>query len=391
MTWATKADKLLNELETPYKNHIRNTVQTDPDKIVFFTNTYAYTCNPKYIYEKLKEKDPSLKLVWLTSLRKEISGRFPEDVYAVPAHSPKGIREAYSAKVWIDNGIAFSSLFEKKPDQIHIQTMHGSLGIKRLDNAVKGRRKSWWGRREIRRESTLTDYVITDSKFEEDVFRTVFWKNVPMKRLGHARTDILFSEDRRVYSRIRQELYDRYGIPKENRIVLYAPTHRMDFQIDLDFAAVKKALEERFGGRFSVIVRFHTRSVDLKWENENSDFIYDLTDYPDIQELMLVSDMGITDYSSWIFDYVVTSKPGFIYAPDIQRYNTVTGFCYPLEEAPFPIGTTNDELIRRIREFNMYSYMDRVSEFLAGKEAMDDGHAAERIAEWILTLMKQQI
>ena len=391
MTLRTKALKALNELETPLKAVLRRTVKTEPDKIVFMTNTFTYTCNPKYIFEKLREKAPDLKIVWLTRRDDKSRERYPEYVRTVPVHSIQGIKEAYSAKIWIDNGIAFSSLFEKKKDQIHIQTMHGSLGIKRLDNAVNDRQKNYIGRREIRRESELTDYVITNSKFEEDVFRTVFWKHVPMVRLGHARTDILFSEDQEVIIRIREELYKRYGIPKENKIVLYGPTHRIGFQVDLDFEILKEALEERFGGTFSVIVRFHSMTFGLKWKNDGMDYIYDLSDYPDMQELMLVTDVGVTDYSSWIYDYVVTSKPGFIYASDLEKYNNRTGFCYPLEETPFPVAKTNEELIRNIKEFDQDKYETDVQLFLAGKEAMDDGHSAERIADWILSLLNRQL
>ena len=378
---------LARELETPLIIGAGMTAGTKPDKVAFLTNTLTYTCNPKYISEKLAEMDPDLDIVWLTEKEGSSLSAYPANVRTAPLHSFKGYQEAASAKVWVDNGVAFSSMFRRRPDQIHIQTMHGSLGIKRLDGAVNSRKKHFWGRREILRESTLTDYVITNSAFEEDVFRTVFWKDVPMLRLGHARTDILFKENSREAAEIRRKLAERYGIPEDHKLVLYAPTHRGGFQVDIDFEKVLAALEERFGGTFSFLIRFHIRSEDLKQQSSAVSRIYNVTDYPDIQELMLAADAGITDYSSWIFDYVVTKKPGFIYAPDLEKYNNVTGLYYPLEETPFPIAMDNRELAEKIVSFDTDTYLRRTDEFLAGKEAVDDGHSAERAAQLILKLM----
>ena len=378
---------LARELETPLIMGAGMTAGTKPDKVAFLTNTLTYTCNPKYISEKLAEMDPDLDIVWLTEKEGSSLSAYPANVRTAPLHSFKGYQEAASAKVWVDNGVAFSSMFRRRPDQIHIQTMHGSLGIKRLDGAVNSRKKHFWGRREILRESTLTDYVITNSAFEEDVFRTVFWKDVPMLRLGHARTDILFKENSREAAEIRRKLAERYGIPEDHKLVLYAPTHRGGFQVDIDFEKVLAALEERFGGTFSFLIRFHIRSEDLKQQSSAVSRIYNVTDYPDIQELMLAADAGITDYSSWIFDYVVTKKPGFIYAPDLEKYNNVTGLYYPLEETPFPIAMDNRELAEKIVSFDTDTYLRRTDEFLAGKEAVDDGHSAERAAQLILKLM----
>ena len=65
------------------------------------------------------------------------------------------------------------------------------------------------------------------------------------------------------------------------------------------------------------------------------DGVVDVTDYPDIQELMMISDVAITDYSSWIYDYVLSRKPGFIFATDIEEYNTERGFYYPIRVYSF--------------------------------------------------------
>ncbi|MDO4943046.1 MAG: CDP-glycerol glycerophosphotransferase family protein, partial [Lachnospiraceae bacterium] len=346
-------------------------------------------------YEELIRRRLDYKIVWLVN-RKNISKLgYPDNARVVSINTPQGIKEVYSSKIWLDNGIAFSNHFDKKEGQIHIQTMHGSLGIKRLDNAVICRNeRGEEGQRVVKRESNETDYVITNSQFEEDVFHTVFWKNTPMVRLGHARTDILFETDQYKIQEIREDLLKRYGIPVDKKLVLYAPTHRKGMTIEdlsIDYKDMVDVLQEKFGDEYVVMIRMHKRTKNIMLKNvenddHNKDILFDVTNYPDIQELMLVTSIGITDYSSWIYDYVLTRKPGFIFATDLERYNNNTGLYYPLEETPFPVCKSHEELVKNIREFDSDYYVKRVEEFLEEKQAVDDGHAAERIVDWIQTL-----
>lgn len=374
-------------------NYIKDKVEIVPNKIAFMTNSSTYSCNPKYIYEELVRRQLDYQIVWL------VNGKafdYPDDVNVFDINSKNGIREVYSSKIWIDNGIAFSDFFDKKEGQIHIQTMHGSLGIKRLDNAVKCRNdQGKLGQQVVYRESYETDYVLTNSKFEEDVFRTVFWKNTPMLRLGHARTDILFKDNTQSIERIRDSLYKRYGIDVNKKLVLYAPTHRAGLTSkDLinEYTNIIQELSAQFGGEYVILFRMHkmTRNiiVEKKYHDEYGNLLlYDVTDYPDIQELMLVTDVAITDYSSWIYDYVLTRRPGFIYATDIERYNNNTGLYYPLEETPFPIASSEVELVERIKKFDYTLYLQRVEQFLLDKESVDDGHCVERIVDWIENIL----
>lgn len=107
-----------------------------------------------------------------------------------------------------------------------------------------------------------------------------------------------------------------------------------------------------------------------------------------MQELIAVTDVAITDYSSWIYDFVLLRKPGFIFATDIGKYNNERGFYYPLEETPFPIAKNNDELIKNILTFENEGYQERVESFLIDKGCYEDGHASERVAELINEIMR---
>ena len=120
-----------------------------------------------------------------------------------------------------------------------------------------------------------------------------------------------------------------------------------------------------------------------------SDSIIDVTMYQDIQELLASADIAITDYSSCIFDFMLTKKPGFIYATDIEEYNTERGFYYPLEETPFPIARNNEELIQNILNFDNEKYQQKVEKFLKDKGCIEDGHASERVVELIKEIINK--
>ena len=373
---------------------IRRTTLIVPNRIAFMSFSNEYACNPKYIAEALLKSGENYELIWITSKPKS---RFPwpYDIKVVKFGTTEAMRAASSAKIWIDNGILFSKNFSLKRGQRHIQTMHGSLGIKRLDQSIASRRKQGRsGRVTIRREEKNTDFVLTNSPFEEECFRTVFWHDTPMERLGHARMDILFNTDTAFKEELKRNVYERYGIPRNKKIVLYGPTFRPDLSdepLDIDFDSFVQALNKRFGGEHAVLLRLHVRNMKNKKLMNRllmSSSVYNATDYPDIQELMLLTDVAVTDYSSWIFDYVVTGRPGLIYAKDEEQYNNLVGLYYLLEDTPFPVCHSNDELLKAVSDFDMSKYRDRVKAFLDEKEPVDDGHACERIVAKINEMIR---
>ena len=102
-------------------------------------------------------------------------------------------------------------------------------------------------------------------------------------------------------------------------------------------------------------------------------------------------DFAVTDYSSWIFDYVVTKKPGMIYAPDLEEYQNSTGFYYPITATPFPLATDNASVKDIIAGFDMKKYEEEVDRFLEDKGCVDDGRASERAATMILNLLNDRL
>ena len=145
------------------------------------------------------------------------------------------------------------------------------------------------------------------------------------------------------------------------------------------------ALIERFAGDWVLMIRHHPRIAKeqislIPHDNEN---IIDVTYYSDIQELLISADVVMSDYSSCIFDFMLTKRPAFIYATDIKKYNSERGFYYPLEATPFPIATNNKQLVQNIKNFDFKEYKQKVEIFLKEKGCIEDGKASERVVDLI--------
>lgn len=360
-------------------------------KVMFLTFQGDYTCNPKAIAEEMIRQGVDCELVW------DIKGSIPHSDYPLELRLVKHgtfdfYKELASSKVIIENTNIVERLgVYKKKNQYLFQTWHGSLGIKRLDgDVVMG--KSW--KKLAKRCQKSVDYLLSNSDFETEVFETAYWEGVPSLRTGHARNDIFFMEDKKMIAAIRRRVYRFLDIDPQKKIFLFAPTHRDNLGESFhsfDYAAVKEALEERFGGEWQIVLRFHNsvRRQSRKWMRTLPDYVSDATMYGDMQELLLCTEVGVTDYSSWIFDYVLGKKPGFIVEMGLEQYEQARGFYYPLESTPFPIAKDFKELCKRIRNFDEKKYQDDIVTFLEARGCMEDGHASERIVAKIKELLDE--
>ena len=361
------------------------------NKILIMTYQNDYACNPKYIAEELLRQQLPVDIVWALQ-KKAAMAHFPAGIRFVRRWSLKFYREAMTARIWIDNALNF--FWEDTPknkDTVMINTWHGSMGLKRFGR--DDNKDAHWKKKTMRC-ATDTDVCISDSDFEDDVYRTTYWPQTEIWKVGHPRNDILFaSED--VQRRIRQKVLAFFQLPDTVRLALYAPTFRDSHAIDcygIDYDGLCRALHERFGGEWAVLARHHfhlRRNKEAKRSIQELARVCPATDYVDMQDLMVAADVGITDYSSWICDFALTKKPGFLFATDLRDYNAERGFYYPLDETPFPIAQDNEELMQAIRAFDPERFEKRRQAFLRARGCMEDGQASRRVVEQIKALIQQ--
>lgn len=375
-------------LAMPSIKSIIQNVPIDNNTIMFVTSRGSYNCNPKAIADEIIKRKLPLRLVWV--VRKENLNTpflFPPELELVARNSYEFYQAAASAKIWIDNSVNISYMnVPKKPEQIFIETWHGTFGLKRFETNED---KTWL--KMATKSGNNTNYCMTNSSFENKLFKETFWKNAEMLEYGHPRNDILFLEGKEK-EKIVKEVRKYFHIPSNKKILLYAPTYRESRDLSaytLDYVSLSNALTERFGGEWVILSRLHflVRKMAVKAKVAYPDFVIDATDYPDIQNLLVAADVGITDYSSWICDYVLTRRPAFIFATDLGEFADGRGFYYPFTDTPFPVAEKNNVLLSNIRNFDQKKYISDCNKYLDMVGCCEDGHAAERIVDKIEELI----
>lgn len=368
---------------------LRNKTRVEENKILFITFRGEYDCNAKWIAEELRRRKLPYTIVWTVRDNANLSD-VPEEFVQTVRGSYDFYQHLASAKIIVDNGVSTAFMgYKKKKNQILIETWHGSIGIKMFSRETN-KDKHWC--KIADREGNMTDYCLSNSTFEDSVFADTFWPKAKILQLGHARNDILCEKDTQRLTAIRKKVFEEFGLAPDTKICLYAPTFRDNKDTrpyKIDYLQLMEALKTRFGGNWVILTRFHFRLMSLLEKYHFPEGTIDASHYSDIQELLSCVDVGITDYSSWICDFMLTRRPGFLFATDMAEYEKKDReFFYPLDSMPFPLAQDNDKLIENILNFDNETFVKDCDAFLKDKGCIDDGHASERIVDAVEQIMR---
>ena len=372
------------------KSSIYENLAINNNKILFKTTSGSYSCNPKYIAEEIIRRNLSYEIVW--SVNNNILkyyDSFPENINLVMEGTQEDIKQAQTARIIVDNerrGAYTCKEILKREGQVFIQTFHGSMGFKKTGTDRGDAKKIDWSIG--KKDSSQIDYLTSNSKWETDFFKRLFFGYGNIIETGHPRNDILFKDN----NVIKDKIYNHFNIPRDRKIVLYAPTLREDKDMScytLDYRLLEKNLSKKFGGDWVLVARLHPWMIEFQEEFSNGQEYIDATTYPDIQELLAVADVAISDYSSCLIDFSLTRRPAFIYATDLEKYNDERGLYYPLESTPYLVAKNNDELTKNIENFDSELYNKELEIFLQDKGCIEDGHASERVVDLIEKIMKE--
>ncbi|WP_307235010.1 CDP-glycerol glycerophosphotransferase family protein [Pararhizobium capsulatum] len=359
-------------------------VKIDREKVVFdHFNGLDVGCNPGYIAKKLSEKYPGLKITWL--LAEKYTGSHSSWLtYASTTPLAKAIAIA-SAKVVVFNTLNSMADWPKKKGQIWIQTGHGSFGIKKIGIDADVKRKEL-----IKREVRKTNIFLSNSRFETGVFMSGFlFRRRQVIELGHARNDIFFNHAQQ--TAVREDICRRYKI-QGKKIVLFAPTHSkgdVAFIKKINVGGLLTALQARFGGEWIFGLRLHPRTRNkmekrkLSLSNLKGPQIVDLSSHSDMQELLVSSEAVITDYSSGIFDFLLTRRPCFFHLEKQTQIALRRSIYFDFNTTPIPVSSNFDELIQNIELFDMDRFTHGVAAFLEQAGSVENGDAAEKAADLI--------
>lgn len=354
--------------------------------IVTVFNGSRYDDNQKYIMEELHKLIPDLDIVWVKDPKYEYE--LPAWIRPVKWRSWQWLYEYATAKIWTNNRCELD-YFVKRKGQLYVETWHGGLGIKKVAGDIIGDYAA--DRKNIRmfkNPSNMADVFISNSDHLSAIYRRAFKFHGPIWKCGYPKNDMLVQNNPEDGVKARNDL----GIPQDHKVLFYAPTWRLRFEkeqhvdmkvYDLDMLRLKQALTERFGGEWTMLIRFHPKLRHYaKGCLEAQPEVMDVTDYPDMQQLLMATDVMVSDYSSCVFDAALRRIPCFTYATDFEAYKyEERGVYYEMEELPFPYAKNNDEMEQNVKAFDMEEYLKKWDAFAVRMGLNETGHAAKDIAQ----------
>lgn len=374
-------------------------INTDEKTVIFGCfNGRSYCDSPKAIYKYMltDRRFEEFNYIWV--FKEPNKHKYLEENKNTKVISVKGkkyVQAMAKAKYWIFNYKIPDYIYPKK-DQIFVQCWHGTplkrLGcdLQHFDNAlntIEGMKKRY------NEETKKFSYFLSPSKFASEKFISI-WNMKENKKqdcvleLGYPRNDYLYNYTENDIKTIKSKL----GIENcTKKILLYAPTYRDNqhtsgigytYKTEVDFDKLK----EELSGEYIILFRSHWLVANLFDFEKYKDFIYNVSDYDDIDELYVVSDLLITDYSSVFFDYANLKRPILFYMYDLEEYrDNIRGFYLNIEELPGPILKTEEELIENIKTISEDFYNEKYKKFNDKFNYLDDGQASKRVVDKIFT------
>ncbi len=369
-------------------------VKVDKKTVIFSSyDGRAYACSPKaiYLYMLNDERFGDYHFVWAFRNSKEYSflSSNPRTT-VVDKGSVKFDKYMAKAGYWIFNYRAPDHISPRQ-SQTYVQCWHGTP-LKRLGYDLKGTKNATNSQREIykkyKTDAKKFKYILSPSAFASEKFLTAWnlraiGKEDCVIEEGYPRNDFLFTYTDEDVEKIKERLNLSHC---DKKIILYAPTWRDDqhdslagftYKMNVDF----DKLSEKLSDKYIILFRAHYLISNTFDFEKYSGFIFDVSHYDDINELYVISDMLVTDYSSVFFDYANLRRPIVFYMYDYEFYkDELRGFYISVDELPGSIVTTDDDLIREILDTDVsFEYDSRYQSFNNKYNCLDDGKAAQRV------------
>lgn len=337
-------------------------------------------CNPAALYEELQKYD-NLKHVWGMQRKQKNT----KNTKYVKRGSFKYFWHLASAKVVICNTNLPDS-YVRRNGSITLQTYHGTpLKFMGLDIRRKRPKELNWIK--FANRSRQWEYAISSNEYSTRVWNRSNPYSYKFLEFGYPRNDIFFNSSHDVKDAIKKRL----NIPSNKKVVLYAPTfrdyHKGKRQNEtnklFDAAAVAKAL----GDEYILLMKNHyfKKSFDVNQQHN----IIDCSNYDNTNEILLITDILITDYSSIMFDFACLKRPIIIYAPDINEYKEKRGTYFELELFSPGLFTKNfNDLCNALddKSFLHEIYQERINNFNKRFCKFDNGNATKKTVEFIMSL-----
>ena len=380
--------KYMFKLITFMYSMIYKHIKVDEKTIMFISyHGKGYLCNPKYIHKELlrDQRFKDFKFIYPLKNKNEV-------IDGAEVIKYRGLKYFYylaKSKYWIVN-CKLPAYCLKKDDQVYIQTWHGTP-LKRLAHDIETKDDITFYRSKMSRDEMTKsydvdvakyNYLISPNEYSSEIFESCFKiDKEKIKEYGYPRNDYLVN----ITDEEKDELKNKYNIPKDKKVILYAPTWRDNkfnekgyiHELKVDFNKWRNILGDEYVVIFKPHYLISNKFKDIKLDN----FLFSFDENVDINELYVMSDLLITDYSSVFFDYAILNRPILFYMYDLEEYrDELRGFYLDInKELPGKITIDEDELLSVIKNENYKEYDEKLKEFRKTYNDLEDGKASQRV------------
>lgn len=328
------------------------------NSLILFTCYGGRSCgdSPRAIYEKMitDGRFSDCKIVWAFRNPNEIDIPIGDKI---KIDTLKYFRTALRARVWVTNSETERGLNFRGKNTYYVNTWHGTP-IKKLGRDYY----EHIGNGKSRRKHNV-DVMTAQGDFDVAVLGGAFgMSSDKFIKCGLPRNDELLESDGETVREIRHRL----GIPNGKRVILYAPTYR-EYETDGGYNRVlhlpfdTDMWQRKLGGEYCVLFRVHYDVAEYGDMTRNG-FVYDVSDYDSLNDLIKAADILISDYSSIFFDFSVTGKPMFRYTYDYDTYAEKRGVYFDIRK--YISGSDNEnDLTEIIADMNYESETERTKRF----------------------------
>jgi CDP-glycerol glycerophosphotransferase len=367
--------------------HQSATFEPRPDAVLFRSFYGENTsCNGLAVHRELRRRGTSLSLYWVV---KDLSVPVPPGGIPVVANSAQHVELLGSARYVFDN-VHQPDFTTKRPGQVFVQTFHGY--------PFKAMGRPYWAKAGYPRHRIESfdrrmedwDYTVSPARYATPLLREAFGLTGEVLEIGYPRNDVLV-DDQAAEARARTRA--ALGIAAHQRAVLYAPTYRDDLSTSefssrmVDFLDIGE-FSRAVGPDTVLLVRGHAMNARVDSRVARRGNVIDVTDHPEISDLVLASDAAILDYSSLRFDYAVTDKPMIFLVPDLESYKEkARGWLFDYEPtAPGPLVASTAEVLGVLRDLprSTARYAADRERFRAEYMELEDGRAAARLIDAVM-------
>ena len=377
---AKKIHKKMKEYLIQIKYKFNKDKKIQPNKITFYSaRSDEMQSNIKFVYDKIKDdKTLDIRFLSCTKLIKDMNNKDINELLDACATSKVIILDEYTPQIHLIN---------LKPQTKLIQLWHACGAFKTFGFS---RLKKTEGPKQSGKNNRSYDYAIVSSEFCKKFHSEAFGISTNnVIATGIPRTDVFFDEEHK--EKVRNDFYNKYTHLKNKKVILFAPTFRgvlkEDAYYPMELFDIKEICEN-LGNEYAIIIKHHPYIKEKHYiPEEYVDRVIDLSADMNINDLLFVTDIVVTDYSSLVFEASILNLPMIFYAYDLKEYMETRDFYFDYKrDTPGKICYNLQSVIDTIK--NEDYNLERVIQFRDIFFDNLDGKSSERVVKLLYKALK---